>query len=128
MGYRLSEIRNKGIAAATHEQIIILDCDMLPLPTLVESYMKYAHVSDKVVLIGGRRYVNTDNVSFEEIINDISSVSSLPSVDTATGKVLTNGLAPTEDWRYKIYRTKQPEEFKVPIQAFLEVMSVFTNL
>ena len=33
-GYRLSEIRNKGVEAAIHEQIIILDCDMLPLPTL----------------------------------------------------------------------------------------------
>ena len=119
MGYRLSEIRNKGIAAATHEQIIILDCDMLPLPTLVESYMKYAHVSDKVVLIGGRRYVNTDNVSFEEIIKDISSVSSLPSVDTATGKVPTNGVAPTEDWRYKIYRTTNNlKNSKFPFRAF----------
>lgn len=118
-GYRLSEIRNRGIAAASHEQIIILDCDMLPLPTLVESYMKYAHVSSKIVLIGGRRYVNTDNVSFQEIIKDISSVSSLPSVDTATGKVPTNGLAPTEDWRYKIYRTTNNlKNSKFPFRAF----------
>ena len=35
-GYRLSEIRNKGIEVAKHNQIIILDCDMLPLLTLVE--------------------------------------------------------------------------------------------
>ena len=118
-GYRLSEIRNKGIAAASHEQIIILDCDMLPLPTLVESYMKYAHVSSKIVLIGGRRYVNTDNVSFQEIIQDISHVSSLPSVDTSTGMIPKNGLPPTEDWRYKIYRTTNNlKNSKFPFRAF----------
>ena len=36
-GYRLSEIRNKGVATASHSNIIILDCDMLPEPTLIES-------------------------------------------------------------------------------------------
>lgn len=118
-GYRLSEIRNKGIAAATYDQIIILDCDMLPLPTLVESYMKYAHVSTKIVLIGGRRYVNTDPISYENIVEDITSVSTLPSLDTGTGKVPEEGKPPSEDWRYKIYRSSnQLKNSKYPFRAF----------
>jgi chondroitin synthase len=118
-GYRLSEIRNKGVAASSHEQIIILDCDMLPLPSLVESYMKYAHVSKKAVLIGGRRYVNTDDVTYEDILLDINSAASLPSLRTDTGQVPTNGLPPSEDWRYKIYRaTNNLKDSKYPFRAF----------
>lgn len=118
-GYRLSEIRNKGIEASTHDRVIILDCDMLPLPTLVESYMKYAHISRKIVLIGGRRYVNTDEVDYEQIIDDISCVSTLPSLDTGTGKTPEKGLPPSEDWRYKIYRsTNNLKNSKYPFRAF----------
>ena len=31
----------------------------------------YAHVTDKAVLIGGRRYVNTDDITPEDIINNV---------------------------------------------------------
>ena len=57
-GFRAARIRNKGVAIASHEDLIFLDCDMLPEPTLVEAFMKYLHVSDRLVLLGGRRYVN----------------------------------------------------------------------
>ena len=118
-GYRLSEIRNKGVKAANFEQIIILDCDMLPLPTLVESYMKYAHVSPKAVLIGGRRYVNTDEISYTEILENIEVALSLPSLRTDTGQIPTNDLPPSEDWRYKIYRsTNFLKNSKYPFRAF----------
>ena len=118
-GYRLSEIRNKGVEAANHDQVIILDCDMLPLPTLVESYMQYAHVSPKAVLIGGRRYVNTDEISFEGILENINIAINLPSLRTDTGKVPTNGLPPSEDWRYKIYRnTNSLKNSKYPFRSF----------
>ena len=118
-GYRLSEIRNKGVQAANFEQIIILDCDMLPLPTLVESYMKYAHVSPRAVLIGGRRYVNTDDVSYVDILENIDVALSLPSLRTDTGKIPTDDLPPSEDWRYKIYRdTNFLKNSKYPFRAF----------
>lgn len=118
-GYRLSEIRNKGVSASSHEQVIILDCDMLPLPSLVESYMKYAHISKKAVLIGGRRYVNTDELIHEDILSDINSAISLPSLRTDTGQAPTNGLPPSEDWRYKIYRTTNNlKNSKYPFRAF----------
>ncbi len=118
-GYRLSEIRNKGVKAASHDQIIILDCDMLPLPTLIEAYMKYAHISKKIVLIGGRRYVNTDDVTYQDVIEDISCVSTLPSLDTGTGKIPEKDKPPSEDWRYKIYRsTNDLKNSKYPFRAF----------
>jgi len=118
-GYRLSEIRNKGVQASTHQQIIILDCDMLPLPTLVESYMKYAHISPKAVLIGGRRYVNTDMITYVDILKDINAAISLPSLRTDTGKVPTKDQSPSEDWRYKIYRsTNNLKNSKYPFRAF----------
>ena len=104
-GFRASRIRNKGVKASSHENIIFLDCDMLPEPTLVEAFMKYLHVSSKLVLLGGRRYVNTDNFSIQDIINDIQPVLELPSQCADTGRGPVADEPPTEDWRYKIYRT-----------------------
>lgn len=118
-GYRLSEIRNKGVAAASNENIIILDCDMLPEPSLVESFMQYAHISKRCVMIGGRRYVNTDNLTMEDVIDDIDSVLNLPSLKTDTGMVPVGDDSPSEDWRYKIYRaTENLKTEKHPFRAF----------
>ena len=104
LGYRLSEVRNLGIRTAKHDCIIVLDCDMLPEPTLVEAYMKYMHVSEKAVLIGGRRYVNTDALSVENILDDIDCVLQLPTQRVDSGRGPIGDEAPSEDWRYKFYR------------------------
>jgi len=103
LGYRLSEVRNLGVREANHDQIIILDCDMLPEPTLVESYMQYMHVGTKAVLIGGRRYVNTDELSIQSVLDNIESVLSLPTQRVDTGRGPEGDEAPSEDWRYKFY-------------------------
>ena len=79
----------------------------------------YAHITNKAVLIGGRRYVNTDNIKYENIIKDVSILYDLPSVRTDTGKPPENGLPPSEDWRYKIYReTNNLKNSKYPFRAF----------
>jgi len=118
-GYRLSEIRNKGVQAANHNHIIILDCDMLPEPTLVESFMQYAHVSNNCVMIGGRRYVNTDHLSVSDVLEDIEKVLKLPSLRTDTGEIPLGDEPPTEDWRYNIYRaTENLKTEKYPFRAF----------
>ena len=104
LGYRLSEVRNLGIRESTHDIIIILDCDMLPEPTLVEAYMRFMHVSQKAVLIGGRRYVNTDGLSIENVLDDITCVLSLPTQRVDTGRGPIGDESPSEDWRYKFYR------------------------
>jgi glycosyltransferase involved in cell wall biosynthesis len=103
LGYRLSEVRNLGVNSGIHDCTIILDCDMLPLPTLVESYMQYMHISNRLLLIGGRRYVNTDSFSMEEIVKDIVPVLQLPSQCVDTGREPKGDEAPSEDWRYKYY-------------------------
>lgn len=103
LGYRLSEVRNFGVREAKNDHIIILDCDMLPEPTLVESFMQYMHVASKAVLIGGRRYVNTDELSIESILDDINPVLALPTQRVDTGRGPEGDEAPSEDWRYKFY-------------------------
>ena len=104
-GYRLSEVRNLGIREAKHDCIIVLDCDMLPEPSLVEAYMKFMHVSEKAVLIGGRRYVNTDDLKIDDVLQDISCVLNLPTQCVDTGRGPQGDEAPSEDWRYKHYRS-----------------------
>ena len=103
-GFRAARIRNKGVAAASHDALIFLDCDMLPEPTLVEAFMKYLHVSERLVLLGGRRYVNTDHFSIQDVIDNIQPVLDLPSQCADTGRGPERDEPPTEDWRYAIYR------------------------
>jgi len=52
-GYRLAAIRNKAIKAASGEVIISLDCDVLPVPRLIEEYMKWFHATDKNIVVLG---------------------------------------------------------------------------
>ena len=101
-GYRLSAVRNLGIAAANHENIIILDCDMLPVPTLVEAYMKWLHVSQKVIVIGYRKFVCSDNLTAEQLLANIQPALDLPDVNSEN-VVITTGAGPTVDWREQIY-------------------------
>ena len=101
-GYRLSAVRNLGISAASHDQIIILDCDMLPIPTLVEAYMKWLHISQKVIVIGYRKFVCSDELTAEELIQNIEPAMMLPDVNSEN-VVITKGVGPTVDWREQIY-------------------------
>lgn len=57
IGFRLSEIRNKGIIASSEDYIILLDCDVIPSIFLVEEHMKALSVSSNVISVGFR----TDN-------------------------------------------------------------------
>ena len=66
--------------------------------------MKYLHVSDRLVLLGRRRYVNTDHFSIQDLVDDIQPVLDLPSQCADTGRGPEKDEQPTEDWRYAIYR------------------------
>ena len=101
-GYRLSAVRNLGISAASHDQIIILDCDMLPIPTLVEAYMKWLHISQKVIVIGYRKFVCSDELTVEDLVENIEPAIMLPDVNSEN-VVITKGVGPTVDWREQIY-------------------------
>ena len=119
-GYRLSKVRNLGIKAAKHDYIIILDCDMLPIPELVESYMQYLHITTKAVLIGYRRFVCTDKVSAGEIRKDINVALNLPDIVTNNPIITKKGSkGPTKDWREEIYnKTNLLKDLDYPFRAF----------
>lgn len=100
IGYRLSHVRNLGVRAAKHDNIIILDCDMAPVPNLVELYAKWLSLDQKVLLIGHRRYVDANDVSIESVMKNPSAMLELPPVATKNA-VMKN--SPSKDWRESIY-------------------------
>lgn len=100
LGYRLAHIRNLGVRAAKHDHIIILDCDMAPVPNLVELYAKWLSLDEKTLLIGHRRYVDANDVTAEAVLDNPSSMLELPSVATKNA-VMKN--SPSKDWREAIY-------------------------
>jgi len=79
-GYRLSAVRNLGTREAKHDYIAILDCDMLPTPKYIELLMQYFHVTDKAALMGHRRFVCTDNLTDDQILENINVTLALPDV------------------------------------------------
>ena len=50
-------------------------------------------------------------------MQDVGLLYKLPSVRTDTGKPPTNGLPPSEDWRYKIYRQTNNLKDSIPVQG-----------
>lgn len=104
-GFRVSAARNMGLKIAKSDAIILIDADILPLPTDVEKYMQIVHVSDNVALIGHRRYVDTSGISDDQILSDIQCAIRLPSINP------DNDVADRRDendesvdWRFDIYR------------------------
>ena len=74
------------------------------------------HVSKKAVLIGGRRYVNTDDLSIQDVLDNIETVLNLPTQRVDTGRGPVGDEAPSEDWRYKFYH--ETEQAKSAQYAF----------
>lgn len=119
-GYRLSAVRNLGIRAAKHDCLIVIDCDMLPEPNFVEAYMKYFHVSDRVALIGNRRFVCTDEITDDQIRENINVALDLPDICTNNEIWNSTEAQPTQDWRIKIYeKTDYLKTEKYPFRAFV---------
>lgn len=104
-GYGLSRVRNLGMRTARHDWVVLLDCDMLPVPGFLEAYARHAACSDRGVLIGHRRFVDSDGVSAEAILGDITAATSLPDVAIQNDVINPEGRpCPTLDWRLAVYR------------------------
>lgn len=120
-GFRAAAVRNLGIRAARFDHLIFLDCDMIPLPDLVEAYMKYFHVTDKAVLFGLRRYVCANAYTDDEIVADVNIIRNLPDIEP----VVKGSTWQSEDGRYFDYRvpvlvrTNQLKEELFPCRVFL---------
>lgn len=103
-GYRLSEARNLGARTARHHYLITLDCDTLPSPELVESYMKFFHVTDQAILMGYRKYICTDLITDHQIIQDINIALNLPEVTTNnTVASRQSSAGKSYDWRLSLF-------------------------
>ncbi len=120
-GFRAAAVRNLGIRAARSGHLIFLDCDMMPLPDLVEAYMKYFHVTDKAVLFGLRRYVCANAYTDDEIVADVNIIRNLPDIEPA----VKGSTWQSEDGRYFDYRvpvlvrTNKLKEELFPCRVFL---------
>ena len=99
-GYRLSAIRNLGIRTARYDHIIILDCDMAPVPNLVRKFAEWLILDEKVILIGHRRYIDANDLPIEKVLDNPRSMLDLPSVET---KNAVMKKSPSSDWREPIY-------------------------
>ena len=99
-GYRLSHIRNLGVRAARHDNIIILDCDMAPVPNLVELFAKWLSLDEKLILIGHRRYVDANSLPVKKVMKSPSVMLELPPVATNNAVMKQS---PSKDWREAIY-------------------------
>ncbi len=96
LGYRLSHVRNLGVRAAKHDNVIILDCDMAPVPNLVELYAKWLSLNERVLLIGHRRYVDANDVPVDAVLQRSFCYVRTPS---CCNKKYRHEELPSKDWR-----------------------------
>ncbi len=117
-GYRLAAVRNLGIRTAKHDHIVILDCDVIPHPGLVEAYMAYHHVTDQAALIGPRRHVDTSNVQLADILDAPASYLDLEDIKSEN-ETLKDSNETTVDWRLTIFdETDGLKLDKLPYRVF----------
>lgn len=118
-GYRLSAARNLGIRTATHRNISIIDCDLIPLPIFIESFMQYLHHFDNVVLLGHQRFVDPTGISDDEILRDVNRLKDFKDIKSENSTMLDTPDGITKDWRYKLYdETNFLKNDEFPYRAF----------
>ena len=100
-GYQLCAIRNLGLRASKYPFIAILDCDMAPDESWVESYIEALMQNEDTAYIGPRKYIDTSAVSCNDIIAKKSRLSEFAEIPAkeALGRVASNGVS--KDWRLK---------------------------
>jgi glycosyltransferase involved in cell wall biosynthesis len=119
-GYRPGQARTAGMKLATSENIITLDCDMLPTKNLVAEFMYVLNRRRDRVLIGPRRYVCTDHLHVDDLIESSYWIDTLP--DVSTNNNVASGAwmgKKTVDWRHNFYkRTDFLKKSVFPFIAF----------
>jgi O-antigen biosynthesis protein len=121
-------ICNFGIKKAKHDYLIVLDGDMLPSPGLVAAYMKYFQVTDKVALIGDRRFVDTREVSEDLVLNNIEAVLKLPDASTQKDVWQREGDLKILDSQHKIYANSHYlKKDRYPFRAFVSCNVAFSK-
>ena len=100
-GYQLCAIRNLGLRASKYPFVAILDCDMAPDESWVESYIEALIQNEDTAYIGPRKYIDTSAVSCNDIIAKKSRLKEFAEIPAkeALGRVASNGVS--KDWRLK---------------------------
>jgi chondroitin synthase len=83
-GFRLATVRNNGILLANGNVIICLDCDIIPVPELVEAHLRWFHVSNNVATIGVRRYIDVHDIHPSEVPLLMPKLRDYPEVPSAS--------------------------------------------
>lgn len=99
LGYRLCAARNLGLKNASYSYVAILDCDMAPGVGWLDSYVRELEHEDCLALIGPRVYVNTEQITPEEIIADPGTLERTPTGLSVKQAQQSPICAPTVDWR-----------------------------
>jgi chondroitin synthase len=103
MGYRLAAIRNKALKLAKNEIIISLDCDIIPVPRLIEEYMKWFHATDEnIVVLGILKHVDADSVTAEDILKNPRLIFSLKEIPPPPER--RDSKHPMNEWRLAIFK------------------------
>lgn len=98
-GYQLCAVRNLGLRTAKYDYVSILDCDMAPGRIWVQSYMELLLSNDDVALIGPRKYIDTEELTADDIEKNPDLLASLPEVRTNSTVGNTVKDTVSVDWR-----------------------------
>ncbi len=98
-GYQLCAIRNLGLRASKYPYVAILDCDMAPDESWVQSYTEALMDNEWIAYIGPRKYIDTSEVSCDDIIAKRTRLSEFAEIPAKKelGRVSANGVS--KDWR-----------------------------
>ncbi len=100
LGYRLAEARNLGIATASHDTILILDSDAIPMPRLVEDYMRRFHVERNLAMFGLRHYVSVADIDVDAYAADASLIDRAQRIVSENSIAARTGAdGHSTDWR-----------------------------
>ena len=101
-GFRVAAATNRGIRAARHHRVVLLDADMIPAPALLREHMQVLSALDNVVVIGHRVFTDATGITADEIAADPNFCERLPLV--VTRNEMWTGRSSAEDWRVQLYR------------------------
>ncbi|HEF0078819.1 MULTISPECIES: glycosyltransferase [Citrobacter] len=117
-GHRLSAVCNLGIRAASHDHIVLLQSDMLPSTGLIEAYLQWLSIARRILLIGGRVFVEASGISENDLLQSSDFEKSLPHVRTKNKMWDAFPMHQEEDWREALYRTtSRLKQEKWPFRA-----------
>ncbi|GAB4204715.1 MAG: hypothetical protein OHK0022_30130 [Roseiflexaceae bacterium] len=108
LGFRPASARNLGINHASGEIVVSIDFDMICPPKFVESHLRWFHVSDRVSTVGMRKFVNTSQITVDDVISHFDKITNLPPQRSISA------LTPTRNYDSRIRAFDNFKHFQFP--------------